>query len=126
MSANQQIVHETSHSRAFYEDPGSTTSLFLSSLTQDPEVWSGLARETIHSGFVRANFPVEGRRIVAEELDSDYVAEILKSLCLIDTNFSDLDSDDDLSCDESSEENAKITIVSEGEGVDVEMSECYM
>ena len=46
------------------------------------EAWSGLSKETIQSGFVRAKFPVEGRRVVAEELDSDNVAEILESLCL--------------------------------------------
>nr|CCA16185.1 AlNc14C19G1965 [Albugo laibachii Nc14] len=90
------------------------------------EAWSGLSKETIQSGFVRAKFPVEGRRVVTEELDSDNVAEILESLCLIDTNFSDLESDDDLSCDEASEEDSKGTKDSEGAGVDVEMSECYM
>ena len=67
------------------------------------DAWSGLSKESIQSGFVRAKFPAEGRRVVAEELDSDNVAEILESLCLIETNFSALKSDDDLSCHEASE-----------------------
>ena len=86
------------------------------------EAWSGLSKETNQSGFVRAKFPVEGRRVVTEELDSDNVAEILECLCLIVTNFSDLESDDDLSCDGASGEDGKGTKDPEGEVVDVEMS----
>nr|CCA27538.1 conserved hypothetical protein [Albugo laibachii Nc14] len=90
------------------------------------EAWSELSKDTIQSGFVHAKFPAEGRRVVAEELDSDNVAEILESLCLIDTNVSDLEPDDDLSCVEASEEDGKGTKDSGGEDLDVEMSECYM
>nr|CCA17427.1 nucleoporinlike protein putative [Albugo laibachii Nc14] len=83
------------------------------------EAWSGLSKETIQSGFVRAKFPAEGRRVVAEELDSDNVAEILESLCLIETNVSDLEPDDDLSCVEASEADGKGAKGSGGEDVDV-------
>nr|CCA26993.1 AlNc14C440G11657 [Albugo laibachii Nc14] len=51
------------------------------------EAWNRLSKETIQSGFVRAKFSVEERRVVAEELDSDNVAESFASLCLIDTNL---------------------------------------
>lgn len=90
------------------------------------DAWSALPKETIQNGFVRAKFPVDRRGNAAKQIDIYNVVEVLESLHLIDTSFDCVESDDDVSCGEASDEDVEDGLEPEDEEAQIEMTECYV